>query len=148
MIPLAAVLVLTVAAGPSDPPRRTGLDASNAARAKAGLLPRKAAGTRVEVRTVRTVRAPAPTFLGEPAAPSEGPAEPSAERLVVVPEQRLVPARGAVVTTVARELASGPEPVGPATEPARVVPPEEVGAVRFAAVGVTTELTLRMRFDE
>ena len=132
MTALAALLALAVAAGPSDPPRRTALETSNAARARAGLLPRKAARTEVHSRRLGTVRPDAPTYLGEPGTF----AEPAPLARADSAEVRL--ASGAAPS----ERESAVEPI-----PAAIEPPEELGAVRVAAVGVVTDVTIRMRFD-
>ena len=175
MTPLAALLALALAADPADPPRRAALDPSNAARAKAGLLPRKAARTRPEVRDVRgrrviTVRAPAPTYLAEPAPLAEsGPlvepapvaddddavatSEATGDRDSGVPPPERVGARG---PTQVRRLhdavtpgraGSEPEDAAADVEPAAIAPPEELGTLRAALVGVVTDVVLRIRFD-
>ncbi|HET8540481.1 MAG TPA: hypothetical protein VFL83_11475 [Anaeromyxobacter sp.] len=192
MTPLAVLLALAVAAGPSGAPRRTGIETSNAARAKAGLLPRKPARARPEGRRRPVVHAPAPTFLAEPAplaqeedppaeasgetaeervaAPLAGrsaerlgdrlaapledrPEEPLLDRaeepLAARSDEPLVAARGPIVTTVASAI----EPIAAAApggepEPTAIVAmPEEIGTVRAAAMGVATEVILRLRFE-
>ncbi len=86
MFALAAALALALALGPSaGPPARSGAEGSNAARARAGLLPRKRppppARADARPRRIVTVSAPAPTFLAEPAplarlAPVAAPGPP------------------------------------------------------------------------
>jgi hypothetical protein len=157
MTSLAAVLVLALAGGPSDPPRRTGLDASNAARAKAGLLPRKPARTRAEVsgRGFATVRAPAPTFLPAPAPRAEDDADGDAGAggleagRRAEPREPLVAARGRVETVrlAAYEPEATEEPAPGARDHEGIAAPEEIGAVRAAARGVVTEVTLSLRFE-
>ncbi len=157
MIAVAAFVALAVAASPSTPPRRTGLDVSNSARARMGLLPRKPARARADVRGRRllTIRAPAPTYLAEPAPLAEdapdGGAEPVAaadaapgDDGVADRDDARVAARGSVETVRLPSDAAAP---GAADRSAAIAPPEEVGALRFAALGVETELTLTMRFD-
>jgi hypothetical protein len=160
MTALAALLALAVAAGPSDPPRRTGLETSNAARARAGLLPRKAARTEVRGRHLPTVHPDVPTYLGEPgtspepaplagAGSAEGRDDGTAEAERGTSELPVRVAERGRVETV--RLASDAAPPGRegAVEPipAAIEAPEELGAVRVAAVGVVTEVTIRMRYD-
>jgi hypothetical protein len=159
MTAVAAFLVLALAASPSAPARRTGVDMSNAARAKVGLLPRKPARTRADVRGRRllTIKTPAPTYLAEPAPVAEEAEEgdveplaaadggPAADAVAADAPQR-VPARGPV------EVVRLPPSYAPAAEieelpVAAIAPPEEIDAIRFAAVGIETEVTLRLRFD-
>ncbi len=155
MTVVAAFLVLAVAASPSTPPRRTG-DLSNSARARIGLLPRKPARTRAEVRGRRllTIKAPAPTYLAEPApiasdAGGEVEAVAAAEAAPVAHAAggggvELVAARGPVEVVALPSF----DATEVAEAPARAIaPPEELDALRFAALGVETEVTLRMRFD-
>ncbi len=156
MVAVAALLAVAVAASPSTPPRRTGLDVSNSARARMGLLPRKPA-RRADVRDRRllTIRAPAPTYLAEPAPLAEDAPDADVEPVagaeaapgdggVADPGAERVAARGPVEAVT---LPSTDAPADPADAPPAVAPPEELGAIRFAAVGVETEVTLRMRFD-
>jgi hypothetical protein len=159
MTAVAAFLALALAASPSTPARRTGVDMSNAARAKVGLLPRKPARTRADVRSRRllTIKTPAPTYLAEPAPVADeaeqGDVEPIAAADaasdadgVADDRARLIPARGPV------EVVRLPPSYAPEAEivelpPAAIAPPEEIDAIRFAAVGIETEVTLRIRFD-
>jgi hypothetical protein len=105
LTPLAAALVLAVALAAGEgraagaPPAPQGSKAANAARAKMGLLPRKAprAARTPPARRGRVIDTSRhqPTFLAEPgaAAPAEGTAHE-------VPEMR-VAAAGVVVSEVA-----------------------------------------------
>jgi hypothetical protein len=155
MIAVAAfVVALAVAVSPSTPARRTGADLSNAARAKVGLLPRKPARTRADVRGRRllTIKTPAPTYLAEPALLADGArddvepvAQADADEGVADADGPRVAARGRVETVQLPSI--DVPPAEPADAPRAISPPEEVGALRFAALGVDTEVTLRMRFD-
>ncbi|HEX9050779.1 MAG TPA: hypothetical protein VF841_09625 [Anaeromyxobacter sp.] len=158
MIAVAAFLALAVAASPTSPPRRTGLPTSNSARARMGLLPRKPARTRADRRERRllTIGTPAPTYLAEPAPLAEGAPGGELEAAVGVAPAAggaeladrgagLVAARGPV-ETVRLPSAGAPDARAGGGPPA-IEPPEEVGALRFAALGVETEVTLRMRLD-
>jgi hypothetical protein len=157
MTAVAAFLALALAASPSTPPRRTGLDLSNSARARAGLLPRKPARTREDVRGRRllTIKAPSPTYLAEPAPLAEDAREAEVEPIAATEaapvddgiadrDGERVAARGRVVTVRLPPTGTAPEA---AEDPPAIAPPEEVGALRVAALGVETEVTLRMRFD-
>jgi len=156
MTPVAVLLAVAVAAGPSGQPKRTGLDISNAARAKAGLLPRKPARPRARVSGYATVRAPAPTYLPEPAPLAEdGPAVDgdadaspdvaTAEGDASVPAlPELVVARTPVET---RRLPDAADSGGDIPQPEPLVAPDEIGAMRADASGVETEVTITMRFE-
>jgi hypothetical protein len=104
---VALALGETKATAPAE--ARSAMDASNTARARIGLLPRKApARTGPLGRSVRRVSPAsrlAPTFLGEPGTLAEGPESP---------------------------------------EPA---PPQDRARLRLRADGVTTDVTISMRFD-
>ena len=109
---LAAVLALASAGTPH--PRETGLSPENAARARRGLLPRKAA---VRARPAPQLRhivllPPAPTFLGEPGyvAPLVEPA----------PEARIEPAADPIEPASAVEVAGPAAPRWVALEGAEV----------------------------
>lgn len=158
MIAVAAFLALVVAASPSTPPRRTGLEMSNSARARAGLLPRKPARTRADGRQrLLTIKTPAPTYLAEPAPVAEDApddVEPIAQADAAAGEEGMadrdaprVATRGRVETVRLPAEDAGAAPAAPDVAPPAIATPEEVGALRFAALGVETEVTLRMRFD-
>ena len=119
MTALVAILTLTLAAETTAPSRRLGPDAPNAVRARAGLLPRKVPRAGLRPR-LRTVSAPAPAFLAEPLALAEARPEPR-------------PAAAAL-------------PAGPPS-PAGAGVPEEIGTLRLAVRGLSTEVTLTLRFD-
>jgi hypothetical protein len=105
--PATAALVIALALGESKStalPRSRAVDASNAARAKIGLLPRKAPAKAMSPAYSSGRRfLPSPTFLGEPGTLSEGSELAAA--------------------------AADPRPV------------------EVSARGVTTDVTLSMRFD-
>ncbi len=162
MTPVALLLAVTVAAGPSGQPKRTGIDVSNAVRARAGLLPRKPARARLEVRgRFATVRAPAPTYLGDPAPladpdaspPMDGDREASQDVATAdgdastpaAPE--LVAARGPTEARRLSDAAASDEADVPPQVAAPVSAPDEVGAIRAEAVGVATDVTISLRFD-
>lgn len=159
MIAVAAFLALVVAASPSPPPRRTGLELSNSARARAGLLPRKPARAGADVHRQRllTIKTPAPTYLAEPAPVAEDArddVEPIAQAAAGAGEEGMadrdaprVAGRGRVETLRLPDEDAGAVPAAPDVAPPAIARPEEVGALRFAALGVETEVTLRMRFD-
>lgn len=98
---LALALVL---ASPGSPPARSAVSSppDNASRARRGLLPRKVARARPASRGRRIVLLPpAPTWLGEPAAPGE-----------VAPalDERVEPVVAARVEPVSGEAAPGALP--------------------------------------
>lgn len=110
MIAAAAALVVALALGEAKGTARAesrAVDASNAARARAGLLPRKAPAKAGPIHggglKVRPLPALAPTYLGEPGS-----------------------------------LAGAPTPAPPRESPERLA---------MSARGVTTDVTLSMRFD-
>ena len=169
MTPVAVLLAVAVAAGPSGQPKRTGIAISNAARAKAGLLPRKPARAGAEVHgRYATVRAPPPTYLPEPAPLADSdpvvdgqadasPAvdgEANASPEVVAAEAdasalaapELVAARG---PAEAKRLPDAPAEgeADPPAMPAPISPPDEIGALRAEVSGIVTEVTLSLRFE-
>jgi hypothetical protein len=126
--PLAAALVLAVALAAGEGRARgaaaapQGASAANAARAKMGLLPRKAPPPRAAParrgRVLDTSRHQ-PTFLAEPGA---GPASP--------------------------DLAARPAPVAHvAPSPQRAAPAERADEVRVALAGVVTDVAIVLRYD-
>lgn len=131
MTALIAILTLILAAETTAPARRIGPDAPNAARARAGLLPRKARRASPFRPRLRIVAAPAPTFLAEPV--------PLAEAR---PDPRPVPLADA--GSEPRPVAA-PRPLG--TPPAGPSLPEEIGALRLAVRGVSTEVTVTLRYE-
>jgi hypothetical protein len=109
VIPAAAALVVALALGEAKGTARAesrSLDASNAVRARAGLLPRKAPAKAGPIHggvRVRPLPGLAPTYLGEPGTLADAPT-------------------------------SAP-------------PPESPQRLAMSARGVTTDVTISMRFD-
>ncbi len=162
MTPVALLLAVAVAAGPSGQPKRTGLAMSNAVRARAGLLPRKPARAQSEAHgRFATVRTPAPTYLGDPAPVADPDATPvmdgdadaspdvaTADGDASTPAApELVAARGPVEVRRLRDAAASDEADAPPHPVTPVSAPDEVGAMRAEAVGVATDVTISLRFD-
>ncbi len=118
MIPPAAALVVAIALGETGGRGReerqpAPLAAMNAARAHAGLLPRKAPSRSATLSRAghRILRAPGPTYLGEPGEVDEDVAAPAPP--------------------------SSPD-----------LPPPDADRLALSALGVTTDVTLSLRYDE
>jgi hypothetical protein len=135
LAPLALALAVAAGDGAERGAPPEGTDAANAARAKAGLLPRKR-----PARAAAPVRAPAPTVVpavAPAAAPGPAPAAP-----VVIPVAAAAPEpRGwlRVMVDAARALTAAGEPAE------RARPSAAIEDVRARAMGLRVEGRLSVR---
>jgi hypothetical protein len=145
----ALVAALALGAGPEvsveGPRDAAGWKERNAARARAGLLPRKPPARKPDRRARRLVRlaAPPPVYLGEPAAVRDLATGPRAEPAGWV--EGAAPSALRLVSELVVSPRAPAPPVAAAGVELAVAPRPRAMGLALAATGVVTDVALILR---